>query len=543
MKYKIVGGDGVTQPLATHFPSSSDVLTIYQAVSECSPFSQTGGLAMVPRGLAEGLTELGHDVSIFVPQHTGTLAIAAADLKLPIERFQCKFSQSVSVYGSDYPCNAFSTTLPYRDDGLHYILIDSGDHGTFVSRGLKRVYGHGDDAARFYILSQIVAQMISPGPRTVVHSHDWQTGYLPLLLKTKFLDKGLPTLHTIHNLKHTKRVSREEFWNMTGLADASFPQLYSEHGINFPGGSDMADPSAAAFRIADAINTVSETYARETLGDEAGEGYQWLLGQRFSEGRYTGITNGVDSSWYPNFDHTNFAQAKAEAKAEVQGAFGLPRDPSVFLMMMASRFDAQKGYELVNAILTRLINEAGIDLQFVVSADATDDAGKQIVKDLKWLQKRFPEKISIMDRYSEAHTHLNYAGADLVFSPSQFEPCGLVAPIGILHGTPCVGRSVGGMCDIIRDGFNGFLFDGWWYDSQGDSKFNYLADGLYKKTVEAHERFQKKDAWHEFQARMIKHGRVELSWTKAAKRYEELYRTILDRYKLDGHYRAFGHFG
>lgn len=537
----------IKQPAAAHYPSSKGVIRVYLAASELHPFWFSGGLSQAVRGMAEGLRDRGHDITVFVPKHLGSTEVASADHNLPLKRIECMSHHTISLPGQEVRCKALQTFLPPQEKNIRVVFVDSPDAGTFESRGARGAYGQTDDPGRYFFFNHVIAHMVSqrqPHENAVVHTHDWHTAYVPLLLRTRYLNKDLPTLHTIHNLQYYSRVCRHDFWRMTGLTEEAFPQLLSETGINFPPFSDLADPSAAAFRIADHINTVSKSYVAETLGEELGHGYQHLLRRRFEENMYTGIVNGVDASWIPNYDHTNFSEAKMQAKKIVQHKFGLPEKPNSFLIMMASRFDAQKGYELVTAILEKMIVEYKMDFQFIVSADATDSAGREIVNTLHYLQNRFPKQIAIKDKYDDELTHLNYTGADLVLSPSRFEPCGLVAPTGIMHGTPCVGRLTGGMRDIVKPGKNGWLFEGWWYGAKGDMAFNYLTQGFLKQIDHAYKLYGNQDSWKPFVAQLIKTGRQELTWKNSAKQYEQLYREIIARYERPngGPYRAFGHF-
>ena len=540
MNNKVVGGlSSISkQPLATHFPARADSYTVYLAASEFSPFSQTGGLGQAMRGLAEGLTELGHQVYAFIPKHTGS-AEAILDRALRAERLSCVEEHSINILGTTHQPVVYQTMLPTQNSGIQIYLIDSSQYEHFGSRPFRGAYGHSGDSSRYYFFNRVVASLVEKDSQAIVHTHEWHTGYAALLLRSKYLNKQLPLVHTIHNLGYGNHSPRHQFFQMSGLSEHDYPGLESQEGINFPPDSDLADPQATVIRVADNLITVSNNYRNETLFAMHGHGYEHLLSIRAGAGQYHGIVNGVDSSWYPKYNINNFVTEKAHYKSRVQKAFNLPQDQDSLLIMMLSRFDSQKGYEIVMPVLERLYEEANLKFQFVVSANSTDGPGNNLIQYLKILQQRYPQNISIKDIYFDKLAHQIYSGADIALSPSLYEPCGLIAPVGILHGTPTVGRATGGMVDIIKHRENGFLFSGDWYLVPGDRNHNKLTEKLYQAILEANQLFQNKTQWQFMLANMMKKGQKDLSWKTVAKQYEDVYQETHTKFQRAGPYKSF----
>jgi starch synthase len=322
---------------------------------------------------------------------------------------------------------------------------------------------------------------------------------------------------------------------MSGLTESEFPGIYGHRGINFPF-SDLADASWAALAMADNVNTVSRRYVKETQTDEYGNGFSHLLRRRYEEGKYHGIVNGVDAFWYPSFDRHSFIEGKAQKKRETQEAFGLKPDPDALLIMMAARMDSQKGFNLVLPILEKLFTQHKINFQFVICADLSPSGGREIVTALKKLatQSEIAGRVGVITPYNKQLTKTVYAGADVSLVPSKFEPCGLVAPCSIVNGTVPIGRKVGGIADIIKNGRNGFLFNCDWPTDA--AKTRDAANKLLSKIVNVYTMFQNKGMWNAFVEGLF---REDHSWNQAAGEYEKLYRVTLEQFKNNGHYASF----
>lgn len=517
-----------------HVRKTKDPLTIYFVTPEGLPFSQTGGLGEIVPGLTTALAKRGHHIKLIMPKYTGTLEVAVKDNLYP--RYLGSMGMDAVRIGDHllkpevYQADSF-----VRDLSIETFLIDSEAYDYFGNRSYKQLYSHQDDILRFYFFNVIAAEMVKSGHNVVAHTHDWQAGHVHTLLKSRHVDKNIPTLHTIHNLAYHPSITRHHFWLMSGLTDAEFHGIYGQAGINFPD-SDLADASWAAIAMADNVNTVSRRYVKETQTLEFGNGFSDLLHRRYEEGKYHGIINGVDDFWYPHFKHHDFIEGKAQKKREVQEAFGLKHDPNALLIMMASRMDGQKGFNLVLPILEKLFTQHKINFQFVISSDLSPNGGREIYTALRKLatKSEIAGRVGMITPYNKDLTKTVYAGADISLVPSKFEPCGLVAPSSIVNGTVPIGRKVGGIADIIKNGRNGFLFSCEWPTDTNSTLA--AANKLLQKIVTANTMFQDKSLWHPFVEGLLKEDH---SWNQAANEYEKLYRITLEQFKNNGHYWAF----
>lgn len=516
-------------------------VTVHLVVPEAAPFAQSGGLGEVGQGLPKALARLGVKVNVYLPKHTGILEEAVIRDLNP--RF---ISQGLKLLTADnrqeLEARIFQFPFIPKELGIRTQIIDSVGYDLFGDRRYQQLYAHPDDGLRFYFFNLVAANMIEPGPHSIVHTHDWQAGHVPTLLKTRFVGKNLPVLYTIHNLEYTYQMSLDAFYRMTKIKEVDHPGLYSEQGIK-PPGADNADPMWAAIRIADHVNTVSQQYVFETQTPQYGIGYENLLSERYDEGRYTGIVNGVDEAWYPHFDAESVLVEKPEEKRKLQRAFGLEQDPDAMLLMMAARLDNQKGHELLIGIFERLVREAHMNIQFVTTADLSKNGGQSIYDSLQYFaynpDSPLKGKVSVISPYNKQLTRLVYRGADVSLVPSRYEPCGLVAPCSMVNGTVPIVRKTGGMMNIVSQGHNGFFFEGDWYRYPGDTNYRRLTDNLYRTLVDVYKRFQQKESWSMFIRTMMNEDH---SWNSAAAEYVELYQMIIDRFRQSGHYRAFGHF-
>ncbi len=513
---------------------SKDPLTIYFVTPEGLPFSQTGGLGEIVPGLTSALARRGHQIKLIMPKYTGTLEVAVKDNLIP--RYLGEMNvRPVRIGDHLLKPEVYQADSFVKDLNIETFLIDSESYDYFGNRSYKQLYSHQDDILRFYFFNVIAAELVKAGQNTIAHTHDWQAGHLHTLLKSRHLHKNIPTLHTIHNLAYHPSITRHHFWLMSGLTEKEFPGLYGYRGINFPD-SDLADASWAALAIADNVNTVSRRYVKETQTLEYGNGFSELLKRRYEEGKYHGIVNGVDAFWYPQFGINNFVEGKAQKKRETQEAFGLKPDPDALLIMMAARMDGQKGFNLVLPILEKLYTQHKINFQFVISSDISPNGGREIFTVLRKLatQSEIAGRVGVIAPYNKHLTKTVYAGADISLIPSKFEPCGLVAPCSIVNGTIPIGRKVGGIADIIKNGRNGFLFSCDWPRDANST----LASGnkLMQKIITVNTMFQNKPMWHAFIEGLLKEDH---SWNQAAIEYEKLYRVTLEQFKNNGHYASF----
>jgi starch synthase len=470
--------------------------------SEVAPLSKTGGLGDVLGALPGALAEAGDVVAVVSPRYG---FIDAARLGFtPRER-------SVRVRGE-------ATTVWSRRQGrlTHYLV----EHERFFGsrRGLYGEHGHeyGDNAERFAYLCRAALEVPAAfGHRpAVVHLNDWQAALAAWLLHHEHAtDPALArarTVFTIHNLAYQGSFSKDL------LPALGLPwELFRPDGVEF---HDRLNLLKAGLVFADAITTVSPTYAREITTPHGGEGLDGLLRSR--AGQLTGILNGIDvRAWDPSsdphlpahFDAQRLA-GKAACKRALQDELGLPERAEVPLLALVGRLADQKGIDLVLAALPELVRH---DLQVAVLGSGQRDWEEALRQEAR----RHGDRLAVRIGFDEGLAHRIEAGADLFLMPSRFEPCGLNQLYSLRYGTVPVVRRVGGLADTVED------FDGWRHGT-GFVFADYDHRALITAVRRALELFRDKRAWH---AMMRRGMALDHSWARSAEAYRALYRALVER--------------
>jgi starch synthase len=458
---------------------------IAMVASECEPYAKTGGLADVVDALSRALGKRGHEVDVFLPWYRGLVPpgdLEAQPLKL---------------------AEAGATVWTGRADGYRLRLVE---HPASFDR--EGYYGSGtgdfpDNGARFALLGRaaLAAMRAAMDGPHVVHGHDWQAG--PVLLSLVLRERpgavlaGTAAMLTCHNLAYHGWVPRER---VTALA--------------LPGGLGEAagiDLLREAVLRADLVNTVSPTFAVESLAPEFGGGLDDVLRSRGD--RYSGIVNGIDTQlWDPARDaslaarySTGDLSGKGVCRADLAARHGL--DPEGTLLGVVGRLDPQKGFDLVAAAASRLV-AAGARL---IALGTGDHA---LVTGLQALAAERPDRIAVVERFDRDEARRIYAGADLFLMPSRFEPCGQGQLIALRYGTPPVVHAVGGLVDTVRDA------DAHPDDGNGFSFQAATPEALLDAVARASAARADGPRFAAIQAR----GMMEdVSWAGPAARYEEAY--------------------
>jgi starch synthase len=468
-------------------------MKILMVASEAAPFAKTGGLADVLGALPRALIELGDEVAVVLPKYQGVLAEGsrrvANDLTLTAgaASFRAQVDE-LNVDGVRY----FFVDCPqlYHRAGIY------GDNaGSFV-----------DNHIRYTVLTKAALAIARYLFRAdIFHAHDWQAGLLPLLLKTALA--GDPTflnarsLYTIHNLGYQGN------FGPGAIADLGLdPANFHTEGFEFWGDVSFMK---AGIVWADAVNTVSPTYAREIQTPEYGFGMDGVL--RRHAAKLSGILNGVDYSiWSPEIDpylrarySATDLEGKRASKLAIQEEFELPRDPERPLIGIVSRFAEQKGLDLVTEIAPWIASQ-DVSLAVLGAGDA------DMQEAFRTLAAEFPGKISVRIGYAEALSHRVEAGADMFLMPSRYEPCGLNQIYSLRYGTVPIVRATGGLADTV-DETTGFLFT------------PFTADALQASVADALAAFTNRDHWIDrMRAGMAK----DFSWTASARAYRELFLSL-----------------
>ena len=464
--------------------------------SEAAPLAKVGGLADVVGSLPKSLGGLGHDVRLVIPKY-GIIDADRYDVVTVGDNF------SVRMAGDDWQVTLGMVQL---GDGIKVYLV--GNEAFF---GSDDVYG-SDDQRRFLFFCRAVFEMLPKldWQPEIVHCHDWHTALIPLWLKSS--DYRYASIFTIHNLAYQGPLD-SDFLSDSELKEdwQSWPMDAPKPALNF---------MSQGILWADMVTTVSETYAREILSPEYGEGMAPLL--RYREKELCGITNGLDYEEYnPATDHSIAANYDSSTlwkrvanKLALQRRAGLPEDADIPLIGMVSRLDEQKGFDIVAKGFNSMLQETRAQMVIL-------GTGREYYQNLlKQAADRYPQRLAVFLVFHDALARLIYSGCDLFFMPSRFEPCGLGQFIAMRYGAVPVVRRTGGLAETVQDltpdlsEGSGFVFDD--YDSRAMLVAVDRAVSAYKDG----------GGWQGVIQRIMA---LDFSWRASARKYESLYRKVLEK--------------
>ena len=476
------------------------------AASECVPFIKTGGLADVVGALPKSLDRSEYDVRVIIPNYTC----------IPWEyRSQFRY---VSHFYMDYGRhveNVHVGIMEYVYEGVHFYFIDNEYYFK-----CDRPYSDSTqwDIERFIFFSKAVlaAMPVIGFHPDIIHCHDWQTGLVPVYLHERFqadeFYRGIKTVMTIHNLKFQGIWDRKTIQSITGLSDYYFTpdKLEFKHDASYLKGGLV---------YADAITTVSNTYAQEIQTPFYGEGLDGLMCARANDLR--GIVNGLDyNEWNPetdaqiakNFNVKNFRKEKVKNKLALQEELGLEVNPKTMMIGIVSRLTDQKGFDLISYMMDEMCQDA---VQFVILGTG-EERYENMFRHFAW---KYDKKVSANIYYSDAMSHKIYASCDAFLMPSLFEPCGLSQLMSLRYGTLPIVRETGGLKDTVEP-YNEYEGTG-----TGFSFTNYNAHEMMG-TVRYAERiyYDKKREWNKMIDRAMAQ---DFSWANSAKQYEEMYNWLI----------------
>jgi len=476
-------------------------MRVLYITSEVFPFAKTGGLADVSASLPVALRELGLDVRLLVPGYPQALERATKAEQIlrlgdPLGCGEVRLLEA-RLPNSDVPVWLIDCPRLYNRAGGLY-QTEAGEDWP-------------DNALRFALLNHVAAGIANEPGRAwrpeLIHCNDWHAGLLPLLLA----GRGRPrpaTLFTIHNLAYQGLFAADEVARLDLPANAfSIMEFYGR--ISF---------LKAGIQSADAITTVSPTYANEIRTPEFGCGLDGLLRERADS--LTGILNGVDYSiWDPSTDpylagsySARAVAPKADCKRALQAELGLEINADMPLMAFMSRLVHQKMPDVVLDALPALLDEGA---QFVVVAEG-DNGYRTRFRDLA---ARYPGQVAA-EGYQEELGHRLLAGADMLLHPARFEPCGLVPIYAQRYGTIPLVRRSGGMADTVVDASPDALRQG---TATGFSFDEPSIDDLLACVRRAMSLYRQPISWRRLQAYAM---RQDFSWQRSAKAYADLYRSL-----------------
>ena len=473
--------------------------------SEAVPYIKTGGLADVVGSLPKYFDRNEYDVRVMLPKY------ACMDAAfLPNLRFVCHFyanlnwrKQYVGILESEYR-------------GIHYYFVDN----EFYFAGSSPYNNIYEDVEKFaYFSKAVLASLpyIDYAP-DVIHCHDWQTGLVPVYLHTAFGDDnfyaGIKTVFSIHNLKFQGRWRIREVIDITGLPE----QIFNDKELESYGEANYLKGGVV---YADAVTTVSPSYANEITTQEGGEGLHGLMNARRNV--LYGILNGIDYDEFnpqtdpyieSNFSSKSVLSGKKANKAALQKELGLSVRESAFVIGIVSRLTEQKGFDLVSYIMDDLVSQ--LDVQIVILG--TGESKFENV--FHHFHSQYPDKVSAYIGYSEEKAHKIYASADAFLMPSLFEPCGLSQMMSMRYGTIPIVRETGGLKDTVQ-AYNEYENTG-----TGFSFCNFNADDMKYVVEYAYHVFRdERKAWEDMMQRAMAQ---DFSWNKSAGEYEKLYDSLCD---------------
>jgi starch synthase len=478
--------------------------------TEISPFVKVGGLADVSAALPKVLRTFGHTVTIAMPRFP---ALEEHGLLLARRLTPLRFALGERTIDA--------TVLDARlASQVDLVVVDVP--GLFDRPGVYGARGEDylDNAQRFAVFSRAVAELVrqraSAGRAAdIVHVNDWATALVPTFLRALAGDapalSSTRTVLTIHNVVHQGVFPREVLPTL-GLGWEAF----TVDGIEFYGGVNLLKQGIVS---ADAVTTVSPTYAREIQTAERGAKLDGVLRARGES--LVGITNGVDYAvWNPatdpalasRFDAEDFGN-KARCKGALQRELGLPLEAHAPVLAFVGRLVEQKGVDLVAAAIPRLLRAT--DAQAVVAGDG-DPA---LVAAIEAAVARSNGRAVFARAASEPLVHRIFAGADMVMVPSRYEPCGLVQMYAQRYGALPVASATGGLCDTIVD-----------CDAKLETGTGFLFDELtVEALVGACERAIAARDLPRWAALVRRVMRLDRGWDRPGRRYELLYRSLLAR--------------
>ncbi|MCD8122748.1 MAG: glycogen synthase GlgA [Clostridiales bacterium] len=467
--------------------------------SEAVPFIKTGGLADVVGSLPKCFDKESYDVRVMIPKY---LCIK--------DKWRDEMTFVSSFYMDYLGQSRYVGILQYEYEGITFYFIDN----EFYFNGEKPYAGGLWDLEKFsFFCNAALSALPVIGFRPdVVHCHDWQTGLIPVYMKDRFLGneffRGMKSVITIHNLKFQGVWDVKTIQYFSMLSDYYFTpdklEAYKD-GNMLKGGIVFAD----------AVTTVSQTYAEEIKTPFYGDGLDGLMRARSNSLR--GIVNGIDYEVFnpetdtmiaQTYSAKNFRKEKGKNKKDLQAQLGLPVDERKFTVGVVSRLTDQKGFDLIQAVMDDLCDE---DMQLIVLGTG-DEKYENMFRHYDW---KYHDRVSAQIYYSDELSHKIYAGCDAFLMPSLFEPCGLSQLMALRYGTVPIVRETGGLKDTVEP-YNEFESKGTGFSFANYNAHEMLDTVRYAKYVY----YDKKREWNKIIDRAMA---ADFSWQASAAKYQEMY--------------------
>jgi starch synthase len=482
--------------------------------TECAPVAKVGGLADVIHGLACELELNGNAVEIILPKYDCMRYDKIKDFS------PAYHGLAVPFFNEWIHCDVFFG----RVDGLKCFFIEPHSSHNFFNRG--GIYGQDDDAARFAFFCRAALEfMFKTGKHPeIIHCHDWQTALAPVLLYEMYAQLGMRhsrACYTLHNVGH-QGVVGEALLRQVGLNPANLmrPERLQD---NFNRGA--ANLMKGGIVYSNFVTTVSPQYALEIKNSPLGMGLQSTL--QTHQGKFGGVLNGIDyRAWNPELDShiacrysIRNLEDKYKNKEALRNRLWM-RHNFKPIVSVIGRLDQQKGVELISQALSYSLEHG---CQFVLLGSSPNPQVAQRFAQLKQVLNDHPD-CHLELGYNEELAHLIYAGADMIFIPSVYEPCGLTQMIAMKYGTVPIVRNTGGLADTVFDANfankpanerNGYVFSD--YTQAGLESALRRAIGLWY------------DYPHLFRNLMVNAMNCDYSWNYPAKHYTNIYNYVMEK--------------
>lgn len=476
--------------------------------AEVAPFSSVGGLAQVSYFLPRSLLKIGLDIRIFTPKY-GKIDEKKFPLKTILTGLRVPTNEPQATSNpTELICNIKLYSKTKKNDPLIYFL----ENMEYYEKR-SNVYGYSDDHIRFGILSRAALEFIKTGQfiPDLIHCNDWHTGYLVNYLRQDYKNhpilKKIAVLLSVHNLyqglfdfAHASELDYDD--GKSPLASFFSERFFKQNALK------------RGIIYADAVNTVSESYAREILTEEYGAGLHNLFKEL--RGKLYGILNGLDYDDYnPQTDKIikrNFSlgtlHLREENKIDLQKEFNLEINPKIPILAISGRLDEQKGLELVMETADYILTE--LDVQMIILG-----GGQIKYRDFfAELEKRFPGKVGTHLMADFILPRKIFAGADIILLPSRYEPGGIIAMEAMRYGCIPVARATGGLADSIIN------FDPETGLGTGFTFKKFTRESFLVAVVRALETYKNKNVW----LKIVKQAmQQDFSWNKVAQKYLDLY--------------------
>jgi len=515
--------------------------------AEISPLKTTGGLGHAVHGLARALVRAGHRVSIFTPAHTGTLGLAIRHGTATRRKIHIQSLPDIELEfgGKKESAWVFTSNVPFShapNDRMKFYFIDNASQTRFGNR--VPPYGYPDDAERYLFFNQAVARLVQLShdkqakgiePLHILQCNDWSSAFVGYYLRNEHSQYErppfTPLLYVVHNLGYSNGIAMDSFYRYTGDKN---PWVYDPiDGMGFHG---YIDPHKTALLFSDRTVTVSPNYAQEILSGNTpppGNLYAGVL-QKYMD-RVGGILNGIPEDYGPDDLHAKGVlpetygpenlEGKKACRKYLQELAGLNPDPESMLLISTGRWAEQKGIDVVQQVLPKLLSR--LNIQFITIGSEPRN-GRRYEKGFLKLQEQFPGQVGVFDFHAmftptlttENLESMVYAGGDAMLMPSRYEPCGLGDLYSLKHGTPVIAHHTGGLADAIQDKETGFLFHG------------VTATNITAAIERAYEVFKNHpETW---QKMVIAAMQQDFSWPAAAVNYIDLYHEVVEFWAQQG---------